>query len=137
MRDAIQHGADMVEFDVQVSKDLVPIVFHEFNLCVQTKTRKGGDIMIDVPVKDLTLAELQGLKSHHPSEKEDGVKSFGNDGDTDHEPFPTLEDILLKLDEYCGFNIELKYGQMMKVTNIKIFIESFIFFSDAGWKRRR
>jgi len=114
MRDAIQHGADMVEFDVQVSKDLVPIVFHEFNLCVQTKTRSGGEIMIDVPVKDLTLAELQGLKSHHPSEKEDGVKSFGNDGDTDHEPFPTLEDILLKLDEYCGFNIELKYGQMMK-----------------------
>jgi len=114
MRDAVQHGADMVEFDVQVSKDLVPIVFHEFNLCVQTKTKKGGEIMIDVPVKDLTLAELQGLKSHHPSEKEDGVKSFGNDGDTDHEPFPTLEDILLRLDEHCGFNIELKYGQMMK-----------------------
>jgi len=114
MRDAIQHGADMVEFDVQVSKDLVPIVFHEFNLCVQTKTKKGGDLMLDVPVKDLTLAELQGLKSHHPSEKEDGVKSFGNEGDTDHDPFPTLEDILLSLDVHCGFNIELKYGQTMK-----------------------
>jgi len=114
MRDAIQHGADMVEFDVQVSKDLVPIVYHEFNLCVQTKTKKGGEIMLDVPVKDLTLAELQGLKSHHPSEKEDGVKSFGNDGEADHEPFPTLEDILLSLDANCGFNIEIKYGQMMK-----------------------
>jgi len=114
MRDAIQHGADMVEFDVQVSKDLVPIVYHEFNLCVQTKTKKGGDIMLDVPVKDLTVAELQGLKSHHPSEKEGGVKSFGNDGDADHEPFPTLEDILLNLDEHCGFNIEIKYGQLMK-----------------------
>jgi len=114
MRDAVQHGADMVEFDVQVSKDLVPIVFHEFNLCVQTKTKKGGDIMLDVPVKDLTLAELQGLKSHHPSEKEDGVKSFGNDGDEDHEPFPTLENVLISLDINCGFNIEIKYGQMMK-----------------------
>ena len=135
MRDAIQHGADMVEFDVQVSKDLVPIVFHEFHLCVQTKTKKGGEIMIDVPVKDLSLAELQGLKSHHPSEKEDGVKSFGNDGDTDHEPFPTLEDILLRLDENCGFNIELKYGQTMKVRLTFILGKITYLIVSLGWER--
>ena len=62
MRDAIQHGADMVEFDVQVSKDLVPVVYHEFRLCVQTRSKQGGDIMLDIPVKDLSLAELQGLQ---------------------------------------------------------------------------
>ena len=62
MRDAIQHGADMVEFDVQVSKDLVPVVYHEFRLCVQTRSKQGGDIMLDIPVKDLSVAELQGLK---------------------------------------------------------------------------
>ena len=30
--------------------------------------------MLDIPVKDLSLAELQGLQVHHPSEKE--VKYF-------------------------------------------------------------
>ena len=74
MKDAIQHGADMVEFDVQVSKDLVPVLYHEFRLCVQTRTKQGGDLMLDIPVKDLTLAELQGLKVHHPSEKVSGLK---------------------------------------------------------------
>ena len=44
MKDAIQHGADMVEFDVQVSKDLVPVLYHEFRLCVQTRTKQGGDL---------------------------------------------------------------------------------------------
>ena len=39
---------------------------------------------------------------------------FGNDGEEDHEPFPTLEDVLVKLDTHCGFNIEIKYGQLMK-----------------------
>ena len=105
----------MVEFDVQVSRDLVPIVYHEFKLCVQTKTKNGEDIMLDVPVKDLSVSELQGLKSHHPSEKQDGVKSFGNDGDAEHESFPRLEDVLLNLDTSCGFNIEIKYPQLMKV----------------------
>ena len=107
MRDAIQHGADMVEFDVQVSKDLVPVVYHEFRLCVQTRSKQGGDIMLDIPVKDLSLAELQGLQVHHPSEKEGGLKSFGNEGEEAHQAFPKLEDILVKLDQHCGFNIEV------------------------------
>ena len=126
MRDAIQHGADMVEFDVQVSKDLVPVVYHEFRLCVQTRSKQGGDIMLDIPVKDLSLAELQGLKVdlkyfpqfkifslnfhdkvHHPSEREGGLKSFGNEGEEAHQAFPKLEDILGELDQHCGFNIEV------------------------------
>ena len=97
-----------------MSRDLVPVVYHEFRLCVQTKTKIGGELMLDIPVKDLSLAELQRLKIHHPSEKEGGVKMFGNDGQEEHEPFPTLEDVLVKLDTHCGFNIEITYGQLMK-----------------------
>ena len=40
--------------------------------------------------------------------------SFGNEGEEDHEPFPTLEDILCKLDQHCGFNIEIKYSGLLK-----------------------
>ena len=46
-----------------MSSDLVPVIYHEFTLCVQSKTKAGGsDIMLEVPVKDLTVAQLHGLK---------------------------------------------------------------------------
>merc|ERR1719266_3061055 len=61
----------MVEFDVQVSKDLVPVIYHEFRLCVQTRSKQGG------------------------------LKSFGNEAEEAHQAFPKLEDILDKLDQHC------------------------------------
>ena len=42
------------------------------------------------------------------------MSSFGNEGEEDHEPFPSLEEILCKLDQHCGFNIEIKYSQLLK-----------------------
>ena len=62
----------MVEFDVQVSRDLVPCIYHEFEICVVTKTKENKEVMLEVPVKDLRLEELQGLRSHHPTERERG-----------------------------------------------------------------
>ena len=50
----------MVEFDVQVSKDLIPCIYHEFEICVVTKTKENKEVMLGVPVKDLRLEELQG-----------------------------------------------------------------------------
>ena len=90
------------------------MVYHEFSVCVKSHTKTGGELMLDVPVKDLTLPEMQGLKSFHPSERKNGVKSFGNEAEADHQSFPTLEDFLTKLDSNCGFNIEVKYGGTMK-----------------------
>ena len=74
MQDAVAHGADMVEFDVQVSRDLVPCIFHEFHLCLLSRAKLGGEVMVDVPVRELSLEELQGLCCHHPSEKVEGIK---------------------------------------------------------------
>ena len=36
-----------------------------------------------------------------------GLKSFGNEGEVAHQAFPKLEDILVELDQHCGFNIEV------------------------------
>jgi len=30
-------GADYVEFDVHLSKDLIPVVYHDFNVCLTLK----------------------------------------------------------------------------------------------------
>ena len=100
----------MVEFDVQVSRDLVPCIYHEFAICVVTKTKENKEVMLEVRVKDLRLEELQGLRSHHPTERERGVKSFETEGLPEHESFPTLSHVLDDLDPSCGANIEVMIG---------------------------
>jgi glycerophosphocholine phosphodiesterase GPCPD1 len=64
LKNAIDHGADFVEFDVQLSKDLVPIVYHDFHVCISMKKKKHLDEndMLELPVKELTLDQLQLLK---------------------------------------------------------------------------
>ena len=52
-RMAIDAGADGIEFDVQLAKDGVPVVIHDFDL-----KRTGA---YDVRVADLTSAELSGV----------------------------------------------------------------------------
>lgn len=53
---ALQAGADAVEFDVQVSRDGVPIVLHDADL-----QRVAG---LDRRVCDMTLLDLAGVSAH-------------------------------------------------------------------------
>ena len=64
LKNAVDHGADFVEFDVQLSKDLVPIVYHDFHVCISMKKKKQLDDtdMLELPVKELTFDQLQLLK---------------------------------------------------------------------------
>lgn len=65
LKKAAEHGADMVEFDVQLSKDLVPVIYHDFHVYVSLK--KKSDInsqhdMLELPMRELTLSQLKELK---------------------------------------------------------------------------
>jgi len=64
LKKAASAGADLVEFDVQLSKDLVPVLYHDFHVCIAMKRKKhlGEHDMLELPVKDLTLEQLQHLK---------------------------------------------------------------------------
>ena len=63
LKDSIAHGADMVEFDVQLSKDLIPVIYHEFEVCALVQKRKGDkEVSVTMPIKSLTLEQLQELK---------------------------------------------------------------------------
>lgn len=64
LKTAAYHGADMVEFDVQLSKDLVPVVYHDFFVSISLKRKKDIESMdmLEIPVKDLTLEQLHLLK---------------------------------------------------------------------------
>ncbi|XP_034018549.1 glycerophosphocholine phosphodiesterase GPCPD1 isoform X2 [Thalassophryne amazonica] len=118
-KSAANHGAAYVEFDVHLSKDKVPIVYHDLTCCISTKKKndKTSLELIEVPVKDLTFDQLQLLKLLHATAiKENGHKDILDDEEEidEHQPFPSLSQIFQAVPEEVGFNIELKWIYQMK-----------------------
>ncbi|RLF07703.1 MAG: hypothetical protein DRJ64_02485 [Thermoprotei archaeon] len=81
-REAIKIGADMIEFDVRVSGDGVPVVIHDPSV---DRTTNGHGL-----VKDLTLEELKKLDA-----------GLG-------EKIPTLQETLNEVAGKIGLNIHVK-----------------------------
>ncbi|SZF05529.1 unnamed protein product [Blumeria hordei] len=142
-------GANYVEFDVQLTKDHVPVIYHDFLV---------SETGIDAPVHTLTLEQFLHVNdstscafqsaspprcnfSHsrvtrnmerprsqsvcystpnsHMSEKMKHTRDFkakgfkaNSRGNFIQAPFTTLEEMLLKLPEDVGFNIEMKYPML-------------------------
>lgn len=99
-RRAIVDGAEGIEFDVQLSKDGVPVVIHDDNL-----KRTGGR---DEPVADLTASELGKIdvgswfNKKFPKRASRGYAS---------ETVPTLKQVLRLLKDFRGpIYVELKAG---------------------------
>ncbi|XP_070843098.1 glycerophosphocholine phosphodiesterase GPCPD1 [Chaetodon trifascialis] len=117
-KSAAKHGAAYVEFDVHLSKDAVPIVYHDLTCCISTKKKNDKNLeLIEVPVKDLTFDQLQLLKlAHATAMKESDDKDLMDDEDEidEHQPFPSLSQIFQAIPEHVGFNIELKWISQMK-----------------------
>ncbi|XP_041831031.1 glycerophosphocholine phosphodiesterase GPCPD1 isoform X2 [Melanotaenia boesemani] len=117
-KSAAKHGAAFVEFDVHLSKDAVPIVYHDLTCCISTKKKNDQNLeLIEVPVKDLTFDQLQLLKlAHVTAMKGSDHKDLLEDEDEidEHQPFPSLSQIFQAVPEHVGFNIELKWICQMK-----------------------
>ncbi|XP_030383464.1 glycerophosphocholine phosphodiesterase GPCPD1 [Scaptodrosophila lebanonensis] len=117
LKNAAEHGADMVEFDVQLSKDLVPVVYHDFMIYVSLKSKcsmQEHDFLA-LPMRDLTLEQLKKLKVYHTAEGlSRETRSFHNDDLLEHQPFPQLADVLDAIDVHVGFNIEIKWSQRLQ-----------------------
>ncbi|GAA6101205.1 glycerophosphocholine phosphodiesterase GPCPD1 isoform X2 [Tachysurus ichikawai] len=116
---AANHGAAYVEFDVHLSKDLVPIVYHDLTCCISTKKKNDKDSMVlfEVPVKDLTFDQLQLLKlAHSTAMKVHDHKDLQDEEEyiDEHQPFPSLSQIFQTVPDNVGFNIELKWISQMK-----------------------
>ncbi|XP_068621611.1 glycerophosphocholine phosphodiesterase GPCPD1-like [Battus philenor] len=111
LKKAAASGADLLEFDVQLSKDMIPVLYHDFHVCISMKRKKEVDFteMLELPVKDLTLDHLQKLKVYHLVEGRNHEILFFDEDLEEHQPFPTLEDTLKSIDIHVGFNIELKW----------------------------
>ncbi|XP_049887717.1 glycerophosphocholine phosphodiesterase GPCPD1-like [Pectinophora gossypiella] len=115
LKKAAASGADMLEFDVQLSKDLIPVIYHDFYVCISMKRKKEIDFseMLELPVKDFTLEHLQNLKVYHLVEGRNHEMLFNDEELEEHQPFPTLKHIMDCIDIHVGFNIELKWTMEM------------------------
>uniref|UniRef100_A0A453Z005 Glycerophosphocholine phosphodiesterase n=1 Tax=Anopheles gambiae TaxID=7165 RepID=A0A453Z005_ANOGA len=116
LKKAVAHGADMVEFDVQLSKDLVPVIYHDFDIYVslKRKTTLETNDMLELPMRELTLEQLRTLKVYHVVEGRNREAKFFDEDLEEHQPFPQLAEALDQIDPHCGFNIEIKWSQKLK-----------------------
>uniref|UniRef100_A0A1B0CZE2 GP-PDE domain-containing protein n=1 Tax=Phlebotomus papatasi TaxID=29031 RepID=A0A1B0CZE2_PHLPP len=112
LKKACAHGADMVEFDVQLSKDLVPVIYHDFSVYVCLKRKKQIDTndMLELPMGELTLEQLNNLKVYHVEEGKSREPRFFDEDLEEHQPFPTLAKALEAIDPHVGFNVEVKWS---------------------------
>lgn len=119
-------GAEYVEFDVQVTRDHIPVIYHDF-----TVTESGYDIPMHALTHQQFLRiynKVHKLKSPPsppqlirrrsnsldarnivPSEDHILVRVKGNNSSTIQSPFVTLAATFSEVPLHIGFNMEVKY----------------------------
>jgi glycerophosphoryl diester phosphodiesterase len=111
---AFELGCDAIEFDVVLTKDLVPIIRHDrdFSLTTDIASRSLPSVMVD----DLNLAQLAEVRAteRYPERAE----SSSHNGEF---KVPTLRE-LLNNPKFDGKHliIELKYGKHYKQAGIDL-----------------
>ncbi|EPB77389.1 glycerophosphodiester phosphodiesterase family protein [Ancylostoma ceylanicum] len=121
--EAAKNGADYVEFDVQLTKDMQPVIYHDFHVMVEVAGRRRDLFQQKIrhhqlAIKDLSLDQLHLLHLEHPGEhltqtwRVTPTEEEGTEYDTN--PFPHLRQVLDAVSPHVGFNIEVKYPMKMK-----------------------
>lgn len=112
MQAAAELGADLVEFDVHLTKDLIPIIYHDFGVfvCMHSKTPTSTADLTQVLIKDITYEQLKDLKTYQViNSKIIEYPSHNSVEIEEQRLFPTLESFLTEVDKTIGFNIEIKW----------------------------
>lgn len=95
-----------------MSKDLVPVIYHDLHVSVSLKKKNSTDVndYLELPMNELTLEQLKHLKVYHSAEGKTRQPKFFDEHLDEHQPFPQLADVFDALDEHVGFNIEIKWN---------------------------
>ena len=112
---AAESGACFIEFDVQVTKDGVPVVFHDESITYSTP-----EYCRSARVRDLTFEEFCAIGQYQGQESSDRPSTgrtalFRNDGTgtkewkcEDEDRLPSLADVFHHMPDHVDFNIEIK-----------------------------
>jgi len=136
---AAKSGVDFVEFDVLLTRDRIPVVYHDFKTRVSLE-RYGSRLTdyFDLDINQLSLKELQGLKldfattrkrkmfSQLLRERLPDILALKDESQGDiyvlkakssiwerikglKDKIPTLEEVFKGVPIDVGFNVEIKY----------------------------
>ena len=112
-RQAIRDGADGLEFDVQLAKDDVPVVFHDTTLHRMTQKKIKTSNFTSAELKGLNIGKWFNLKN--PRRAQD--RFLG-------EHLPTLRETFNFLDDYAGrIYVELKCRKTEVSALVKTVVE--------------
>lgn len=116
MKASTELGADLVEFDVMLTSDLVPVIYHDYYIyvCMDPKTPTSKADLTVVLIKDITYEQLKNLKTYQVvGNKIIEYPAHNNVEQEDQRLFPLFEDFLTKVNKSVGFNIEIKWPQLL------------------------
>ncbi|KFK37658.1 hypothetical protein AALP_AA3G011700 [Arabis alpina] len=109
---------DFIEFDVQVTRDGCPVIFHDDFIFSEEQ-----GVVYEKRVTDLSLSEFMSYGPQRETgkrgkpllrkSKEGKILKWSVQGD---DPFCTLQDAFEKVDPQLGFNIELKLDDNLLYT---------------------
>ena len=154
---AISHGASFIEFDVQLTKDFVPVIYHDFLLSetgtdspmhtlsfeqfeylsrAQGPRRKRGARSNSLHATDNDyLEDITERMTHTHFNKINGFKA-NTRGNFIHERSCTLEDIFRHVSKAVGLNIEIskaaKFLKQFKADS-SLYIEYPMLFEADDW----
>ncbi|XP_011185481.3 putative glycerophosphocholine phosphodiesterase GPCPD1 homolog 2 [Zeugodacus cucurbitae] len=114
MQSAYKAGADMVEFDVMLTRDLVPIINHDFELmiCLNAGKPLTKSNLCMKSVKDFTYDELQHLITYRViNERIVEYPAPCSVSNPDERLFPTLKEFFTNTNRFLGCNMEIKWPQ--------------------------
>ncbi|XP_023167362.2 glycerophosphocholine phosphodiesterase GPCPD1 [Drosophila hydei] len=108
-------GADLIEFDVQLTSDLVPIIHHDYSIrvCIDSKTPTSKNDLTEVLLKDITYEQLKQLKTYQiVNNKIIEYPAHSNVEEVEQRLFPTLQDLFERVPHTVGLDIEIKWPQL-------------------------
>eukprot|EP00842_Homolaphlyctis_polyrhiza_P006787 jgi/Hompol1/7109/HPOL_000652-RA len=136
-----EFGAEFVEFDVQLTSDSVPVLYHNFI------TTESG---LDAPVNAIRLEKFLSMheKARHPPSRSRSVERLStwksppsiytpegkikpNSYGSVQSPFPTLEEVFKSVPDHTGFNIEVKYPNVQEAEKYHLDHPDINLFCDA------
>ncbi|KAI0244203.1 Glycerophosphocholine phosphodiesterase [Massospora cicadina] len=125
---AASQGAEYVEFDVQVTRDGVPVVYHDFTvtesgydipmqalthqqfLQIYSKVHKRSPMPTSPPALRRQRSNSVDVRPAAPQPQDHVLlRVKGNNPNTIQSPFVTLADTFRDVPCHVGFNIEVKY----------------------------
>jgi glycerophosphoryl diester phosphodiesterase len=102
---AFHLGAQIVEFDVHLTSDLVPVIYHDFTIHLPSS---GG---IKIPIHSMTLEQFKkiGGRTINRAQSTPALRNASKENEPILDAFPTLKELLLNTPKELALNVEIKY----------------------------